>query len=74
MFGRATITFGIGPHSSYYYYYGRPIEQLRQAIIFLPSGFFPLSSSFFIFSSPNLSGRRLDVHHTSTHAVAEVRI
>ena len=30
------------------------------------------SSSFF-FSSPNLSGRRLDVCHTSTHGVALVR-
>jgi len=30
------------------------------------------SSSFL--SSPNLSGRRLDVYHTSTHAVALVRI
>jgi len=26
------------------------------------------------FSSPNLSGRRLDVYHTSTHGVAPVRI
>jgi len=31
-------------------------------------------SSFFFFSSPNLSGRRLDVCHTSTHGVALVRI
>ena len=33
--------------------------------------------SFFLpsfFSSPNLSGRRLDVYHTSTHGVALVRI
>ena len=32
--------------------------------------------SFFFFSSPNLSGRRLDVdvYHTSTHSVALVRI
>jgi len=35
-----------------------------QAIIFL-SCFF-----FFLFSSSNLSGRRLDVYHTSTHGVA----
>ena len=27
-----------------------------------------------LFSSPNLSGRRLDVYHTSTHGVALVRI
>ena len=33
-----------------------------------------LSSSFFLFSSPNLSGRRSDAYHTSTHGVALVRI
>jgi len=45
-------------------------------IIFLPCGFF-LSSiylSSFFYSSPNLSGHRLDVYHTSTHGVALVRI
>ena len=42
MFGRATITLGIGPHSSLAFFY----------------------------SSPNLSGHRLDVYHTSTHGVA----
>ena len=42
-------------------------------IIFLPCGFFFLSSFFFL-PSPNLSGRRLDVYHTSTHCVALVRI
>ena len=31
-------------------------------------------SSFIFFSSPNLSGHRLDVYHTSTHGVALVRI
>ena len=35
-------------------------------------------SSFYLlsllFSSPNLSGRRVDVYHTSTHGVALVRI
>jgi len=40
-------------------------------IIFLPCGFY-LSSVFF--SSPNLSGRRLDVYHTCTHDVALVRV
>jgi len=46
-------------------------------IIFLPCGFFHvffLSSFFLLFSSPNLSGRGLDVCHTSTHGVALVRI
>jgi len=32
-----------------------------------------LRSSFF-FSLPNLSGRRLNVYHTSTHGVALLRI
>ena len=45
---------------------------IGQTIIFLPRGFFFLSSS--LFSSPNLSRRRLDVYHTSTHGVALVRI
>jgi len=60
-------------------YYGRPAKQMqtlylwspyeiRQTIIFLPCGF------YLLFSSPNLSGRRLDVYHTSTHGVALVRI
>ena len=29
---------------------------------------------FFFYSSPNLSGRRLDVYHTSTHGVALVHV
>jgi len=37
----------------------------------LPCDFYLLS---FFFSSANLSGRRLDVYHTSTHSVALVRI
>jgi len=44
---------------------------IGQTIIFLPCS----SSSFFLlFSLPNLSRRRLDVCHTSTHGVALVRI
>ena len=42
-----------------------------QTIIFSSCGFF-LSSIFFFFSSPNLSGRRLDVYHTSSHGVARI--
>ena len=30
--------------------------------------------SFFFFSSPNLSGRRLDAYHTLAHGVALVRL
>jgi len=48
-----------------------PSYVIGQTIIF--SSCFFLLSSFFI-SSPNLSGRRLDVYHTSTHGVALVRI
>ena len=52
-----------------------PPYVIGQAIIFLPCGFFLLSSSiFFFFSSPNLSGRSLGVYHTLTHVVALVRI
>ena len=45
---------------------------IGQTIIFLPLLF--LSSIYYLFSSPNLSGRRLDVYHTLTHGVALVRI
>jgi len=36
--------------------------------------FYLLSIFLFFYSSPNLSGHRLDVYHTSTHGVALVRI
>jgi len=52
-------------------YYGLPYV-IGQTIIFLPCDF--CLYSFLLFSSPNLSGRRLDVYHTSTHGVALVRI
>ena len=69
MFSRATITLGIGPHSSLWspYVLGRPY-------IFSCCGLFFLLLSSSFFSSPNLSRRRLDVYHTSTHGVALVRI
>ena len=41
---------------------------IGQTVIFLPCDF------YLLFSSPNLSGRRLDVYHTYTHGVALVRI
>jgi len=49
---------------------------IGQTIIFSCCGlfFFFLSFLFFFFSSPNLSGRRLDVYHTLAHGVALVRI
>ena len=46
-----------------------PPYVIGQAIIVLPCCFF---LSFFF--SPNLSGCRLDVYHTSTHGLAPVRI
>jgi len=45
----------------------------RRPLYFCPVVSIFIFSSFF-FSSPNLSGRRLDVYHTSTHGVALVRI
>ena len=36
--------------------------------------YFHAVSFFFFISSPNLSGRRLDAYHTSTHGVTLVRI
>jgi len=50
-----------------------PPYRIGQAIIFSPCHFY-LSSFFYLFSSPNLSGQRLDVYHTSTHGVALDRI
>ena len=44
---------------------------IGQTIIFLSCDFYLLP--FFLFFSPNLSGRRLDVYHTSAHGVALVR-
>jgi len=44
------------------------VESAEDADIIFSSCF------FFLFSSPNLSGRRLDVHHTSTHGVILVQI
>ena len=46
---------------------GRPLY--FAAVVSSSSFFF-----FFFFSSPNLSGRRLDVYHTLAHGVALVRI
>ena len=64
---------GMGHVLDYTGYYGRPMEQDRQTIIFLPCGFY-LLSFFLLFFLANLSDRRLDVYHTSTHGVAPVRI
>jgi len=41
---------------TYCIYYGRPAQQMR--VLY----FCPVSSSFFLFSVPNLSGRRLDAY------------
>ena len=47
---------------------------IGQTIIFLPCDFYLSFRLPSFFSSPNLSGRRLDVYHTSAHVVALVRI
>jgi len=49
-----------------------PHYGIGHAIIFLPCDFY--ISSFSCFASPNLSGRRLDVYHTSALGVALVQI
>jgi len=41
---------------------------------FLSSFYLSIYLSIYLFSSPNLSGRTLDVYHISTHDVALVRI
>ena len=70
--GTDKTCFGGGMHCPSASSYGRSMEYGRplyfHAVI--------CSSSFFflLFSSPNLSRRRLDVCHTSTHGVALVRI
>jgi len=49
--------------------YGRPAQQMRTFYL-TPV----VSSFFFLFSLSILSGRRLDVYHTSTRDVALVQI
>ena len=71
MFAGATVTLGIGPHSSISLLW--PPYVIGGALYFLPCSFF-LSSLYLLFSSPNLSGRRMDVYHTLAHGVALVRI
>jgi len=44
------------------------------ALYFCPAVSSFYLSLFFFLSSPNLSRRRLDVYHTSTHGVALVQI
>jgi len=50
------------------------LHAIGQAIIFCSCGFYLSFFLLLIFSSPILSGGRFDVHHTSTHDVALVRI
>jgi len=52
----------------------RPPYGIGQAIIFFPCAFFYLLSIYLLsFSSPNLSRRRLDVYHTSTHGTSAMK-
>ena len=79
MFGRATITLGIGPHSSFINIYNdfeglaccyfMDTYVIGQAIYIFMLWFLLL-----LFSSPNVSGRRLIVYNTSTHGVVSVSI
>ena len=47
---------------------------IGQTIIFSSWDFFLLLLLLSFFSSPNLSGRRLDIYHTSTHDVASANL
>jgi len=62
--GRAAITLGIGPHSSLWL-----CNRAGHIYIFILSFVLLL-----LFSLPNLSGRRLDVCHTSKHCVASANL
>jgi len=59
---------------------GPPDESLRNSesraghYIFTLTLWFLSSFFYLLFFSPNLSGGKLDVYHTSTHGVALVRI
>ena len=72
------IGYGVSiPHMRNFAHSNRllwPHYGIGHAIIFSSCGFFFLLSSFSFFSSPNLSRRRLEDYHTSTHGVALVRI
>ena len=64
-------------HRSYFKIYESHIfmASLRSSCgYYIFSGGFVLLSFFLLFSLPNLSGRRTDVYHTSTHDVALVQI
>ena len=52
--------------------YGLPYVTGQAIYIFILS--FVVLLLLLLFSSPNLSGRRLDVYHTLAHGVALVRI
>jgi len=59
-----------------YYDYLWPPYEIGGPLYFCPvvTIFLSIYLSIFFISSPNLSGRRLNVYHTSTHGVALVRI
>ena len=71
---QAQIKFGICTHMPYVI---SPDSPLRLSYICVTGRYiFALSFlllSFYLFSSRNLSGCRLDAYHTSTHGVALVR-
>jgi len=90
MFGRATIALGHGPHSScikigkgasrhiaitLLWTQSPPPYNIVCSFEYCYNYIFALSFLYiYLFFSPNLSGRRLDVYHASAHGVALVRI
>jgi len=57
-----------------FYISGRGVNALCKSAIYGHYVFALWFLSFYLVSSPNLSGHTLDVYHTSTHAVALAQI
>ena len=56
-----------------YVAYKSRLKLAARAVLSADAGLSGLLVLLSFFSSPNLSGRRLDVYHTSTHSVALVQ-
>jgi len=74
IFNRGRHLYSLYSHSTFYGRIFLLVALCNRAGHYIFALWFLSSSSSFFFSSPNLSGRRLDVYHTLTHGVALVRI
>jgi len=69
-FGKVAVTLVIDLHSSLVLFMAALCSRCVHCLFVL----WFLLSSIYLFSSPSLSRRRVDVYHTSTHDGASVRI